>query len=92
MKLAMIVRTRIATNVIEYLNSYGDDIHYIFTQPDYFGEKEVSIFEVTGTQEDLEVIQKFLTYQYESSSIFVKPIQLYLEQEEVNKKIEQLQT
>lgn len=70
MTLVAIVRTQVATSIIEYLNTYQDEgVQYNFTEPGYFDTREVSVFFIEGKNEDIAVIKSFFNHAYESSSV-----------------------
>lgn len=83
--LIIISRVEVATNVIEYLNSYGQQIKYQYTEPDYFDDREVTVFLVNGDAVDLIVMKNFLRATYSSSSVLGM---LFIRKEEA-KQIEQ---
>lgn len=70
MDIAILARTALCTNVIEYLNSFGSQINYIFTPGEYFGEREIAIFSLTCKDpEDIPVILSFIKATFSSDGV-----------------------
>lgn len=67
--LGIVARTAVCTSLIEYLNTYGKEIEYDFTKPEYFGSREISVFLVKGSDLDLDTISNFIYHTYDTDNV-----------------------
>ena len=80
MRLAIVARAAVCPSIIEYLNTYGSQITYAHTDTDYFDTREIAVFLVDGSEEDIPVMKNFIHHTYDSSSVIAL---LYLSQKNV---------
>lgn len=66
--LVIVLRTSIAVQLMEYLNTY-EDCTYEYTDKGYFGEREITVFTVNGNPENLAIIKGYCDHAFDSFSI-----------------------
>ena len=77
--LTIVARTLICTSIIEFLNSFGSEIEYQYTAPEYLAENEIAVFLIKGKKDDLGAIKGFMRSAYDTYSVMAA---FFLEKEE----------
>ena len=65
----VLIKEKFATNMLEFLS--GTNFNYLFTEPVNFGENSLVIFTISGNEEDIALLKKWVSSAFSTFSAVV---------------------